>query len=205
MSELKIISIKAGMQVNTKFYKVPSFLIKLGENTSKNSVSENEAKEYIKKYPNINHFVFYGEEPLKYKKELENFLESIWKNSYKITIHTDGGYPVLNVLSMNFSIALYIVNIRKDIDDKYINSLRDLCVYSKDYLLGFKDHPETIIQNSGDLIEKIKENTEEDFIKNYLKNNPPEEHLMFLPETIEETGKMKKICFSTGHYFRNIL
>lgn len=204
MSKLIITSITIGMQKNARYYNIPSFLIRIGcENTDNSqAITKQLAKKFIKENPNINHLVIYGEDPLKNKNDIEIFLNEIWRDDMQITVYTSGNLPILNPLSSHYKIALYIVKVQES--DLNISMLRNLCLYSRDYLLCFQDEANKLEERSKDLLEKLL-NTDEEFFATMLKKHSPSKHIVYIPRNKEEIKTIKELCFKTGKYFNTFI
>ena len=204
MSKLRITSITVGMQKNARFYNIPSFLIKIGDEseTSTPALTKVAIKSYIKENPNINHVVIYGEDPLKNKLEVEKLLNDIWKEGMKITVYTNGNLPILNPLSYHYRISLYIVKVQES--EMNIQMLRNLCLYSTDYLLCFQDDPVNLEERSNALLKNILD-TDEEFFATMLKKHSPSSHIVYIPKNKDDIKEVKNICFKTGRYFNTFI
>lgn len=195
-----------------------------------NKISVTEAKKFVNDNKAINHIVITGGEPLLYKEDLERFLNDIWRDDMFITIHTNGTLPILNPLSNKYRVSLYIVNLGdKNLPEagtKIINpmtnkeyvfgtsevetmntldidKLRNLCMYSADYLLCFSAEPDKLESFSNSVVKEIC-NTNDDFLDNFLKNHSPYSHIVYRPRTMNEIAKVQEICFETGKYYCDI-
>ena len=190
-----------------------------------------DAKEFVNANTNLNHIVICGGEPLLYKNELEKFLDDIWRDDLKVTICTNGTLPILNPLSKRYKIALYVVNIydRKlpnagkeitnpvtgkkfvfgtnDIERMHngINYevLRNICLYSTDYLLCFNASPDKLLNKSNDVVEQICK-SEDEYILNMLHRYSPEHHVVFMPRSKKDTDAVKRICLENGIYYNEL-
>lgn len=220
MNKLGFSKVELGFQKNSRYYNCPSIILTLhGCNLScenckftdvgDNKISQKEAKKFINSHANVKHIVIRGGEPLVYKYELEKFLNDIWRDGMIITIHTNGTLPILNPLSHKYRIALYVVNLyeKQLTDDMYYpknmaDNLRNICLYSKDYLLCFDFEPEHIIGKSTEIINKICE-TDEEFLNNFLKIHNPKDHVVFVPKFKKYEDKIRKICLKNGIMFSN--
>lgn len=204
MSKLLITSITIGMQKNARYYNIPSFLIRLGSENTDNSqaITKQSVKKFIKANPNINHLVIYGEDPLKNKNDIEIFLNEIWRDDMQITVYTSGNLPILNPLSSRYKIALYIVKVQEG--GLNISMLRNLCLYSRDYLLCFQDEADKLEERSKDLLERLL-NTDEEFFATMLKKHSPSKHIVYIPRNKEEIKTIKELCFKTGKYFNTFI
>jgi organic radical activating enzyme len=191
--ELKFKNVFIGFQDNQRISGVPSIFLEIGkcnlccniynsgnellalEPTPCNKcfdigkITKKQAKEFINKNQQINHVVICGGEPLLYKDELEEFLNDIWRDGLLITIYTNGTLPMLNPLSKNYRVSLYIVTLHKgtlvqegtritntniltkkkkdivlgtnDIEQMQynINYIRDIAIYSNDYIINIAE------------------------------------------------------------------
>lgn len=191
------------------------------------SLTTQEVKKFINNHKQINHIVIKGGEPLLYKEELENLLNDIWMDGMKITIHTNGTLPILNPLSRKYRISLYVVNLSKknfpepgakikvpstgkqfvfgtnDIEQMRainINNLRNLCLYSSDYLLNFSAEPENIVEYSNDILKQIC-TVDEEFLERFLKTHSPYTKTVYLPMKKSDIDPIKKICYQHGVMF----
>lgn len=223
MNNLRFSKLSVGFQKNSRFYNTPSIFLQVhGCNLKcfedktdtttyckfidekENTIPISEAKKFINAHKNIKHIVICGGEPLLYKTELEKFLNDIWRNDMVITIHTNGTLPMLNPLSHKYRIELYIVNLcEKRLDCelvKYGNNLRNICLYSKDYLLHFNFEPKEIVKKSNEIVEEICK-TDEEFLVNFFNNHPVKNHVVFIPKFKKYEEQIRKICIKTGTKF----
>lgn len=221
MNNLRFSKLSVGFQKNSRFYNTPSIFLQVhGCNlncfknktetlckfidTSEANITIAEAKKFINAHNNINHIVICGGEPLLYKAELEKFLNDIWKKGMVITIYTNGTLPMLNPLSDRYRIELYVVNLcEKKLaygDVIYDNNLRNICLYSKDYLLQFNFEPKEIVKKSDEIIKEIC-NTDEEFLINFFNNHPVKDHVVFIPKYKHLEDQIRKICIKTGTMF----
>lgn len=223
MNNLRFSKLSVGFQKNSRFYNIPSIFLQVhGCNLScfedktdtttlckfidekENTIPISEAKKFINAHKNIKHIVICGGEPLLYKTELENFLNDIWRNDMVITIHTNGTLPMLNPLSHKYRIELYIVNLCEKNSDfeisHYLNNLRNICLYSKDYLLQFNFEPKEIVKKSNEIVEEICK-TDEEFLINFFNNHPVKNHVVFIPKLKKYEEQIRKICIKTGTKF----
>ena len=186
-----------------------------------------EIKKFINDNKQINHIVIKGGEPLMYKEELEKLLNDIWRDGMKITIHTNGTLPILNPLSHKYRISLYVVNLSKktfpepgskitipstgkpfvfgtnDIEQMQsinIDNLRNLCLYSSDYLLNFSAEPENIVEYSNDILKQIC-TVNEEFLERFLKTHSPYTKTVYVPMKKSDIDSVKKICYQQGVMF----
>ena len=188
---------------------------------NENIYDEEDTIGFIEKNSDINHIVIKGGEPLLYKEQLEKFLNRIWRDDYIITIYTNGTLPILNPLSFKYRIALYVVNIGEkylpkpgtkitnpetnaevifgtsDIENMKplnINMLRNICMYSNDYLLCFRAEPRKLKQFSDKVINDIC-NSDDEFVNRFFENHPPKNHVVFTPRNKKEQNAVMGICF----------
>lgn len=194
---------------------------------SKPTITIRNVKKFINENKHINHIMIYGGEPLLYKAELEKLLNDIWREDMHITIQTNGTLPMLNPLAAKVKVDLYIIKLSDKIlakaGDKLTiggkeiilgtsdieamglpintNILRNICIYSKDYLLCFKASPERLKYLTNEIVTSICEDTDEEFFKNFLKNHSPHDHIVYIPRNKNEANDVKKICFETGKFY----
>lgn len=223
MGKLKFSKISVGFQKNSRFYNTPSIFLQIhGCNLScfedkndaatlcrfieekENKIPLIEVKKFINSHKNIKNIVICGGEPLVYKYELEKFLNDIWCDDMVITIYTNGTLPMLNPLAHKYRVALYIVNLfekRLNCEQpQYISNLRNICLYSADYLLHFNFEPNSIVEKSTEIINEIYK-TDEEFLINFFNNHPVKNHVVFVPKLKQYEDKIKKICIKTGTMF----
>lgn len=205
MKSFKITSISIGMQKNARYYNIPSFLIKIEDKTPITSVVPVvKAKKLIKDNPQINHLVIYGDEPMAYKQGLETFLNGVWREGMQITVYTNGDLPaVLNPLSLKYKISLYVV--KANTDKPNFENLRNICIYSNDYLLCFQDDPDKLEELSNGYVKGILNTAKEEFLINFLDKHSPYKHVVYIPRTKEEIKEVKNLCYKTGNYFNTFI
>ena len=190
--------------------------------------SVKEAKKLITDNTQINHIVIRGGEPLIYKEELEKMLDEIWRDDMYITIHTNGTLPILNPLGRKFHIELYIVNLsEKNIPEpgtKVVNpytnkdfifgttdieniketinidNIRNICLYSKDYLLYFQSNTNNVVDYSEKILKQICDTGDEQ-LNLFLQKYSPYKHIVYSAINEEQVDEMKFICFKTGRYY----
>jgi organic radical activating enzyme len=192
----------------------------------------NYAKKIIKANKQIRHIVFRGGEALMYKEEMENLLCEVWRDNMIITIYTNGTLPILNPLGKKFHISLYVVDlgIKKTpkAGDKVINpvngkefvfgtndvekvnnnvnieNIRNICLYSKDYLLVFKASPKYIEQYSEIILKRICE-TDDENLNMFLEKYSPYNHVVYgtKSEDKDEIFLIQKLCLEKGIYYYN--
>lgn len=195
--------------------------------SSNNKFTVDDAKKFIEQNNQIKHIFIKGGEPLIYKKQLEQFLTDIYHNDLIVTICTKGTLPILNPLNPNYKVYMYIVDLSdKNIPqagDKIIknnkefiygtndiekmkqfniNIIRDICVYSSDYLLCFRAAPEQILEKSQNVINKILD-TQDEFTINFLNKYNPKNNIVFSSRNNEEKEQIKEICIKHGIIFNN--
>ena len=246
MSTLKFKKVSVGMQKDNRYFNTPAIILELtgcnmrcivSDELCKNAfhaasdnISIEQAIKFVKSHSNINHILIKGGEPLLYKKELENFLDEIWKDNMIITIHTNGTMPILNPLGNKYKVSLYVVKLldypiptvgtsvevngekitlgTSDIQqvEQYIEnrtkSLQDLCTYSIDYLLCIKPQ-ENLTKQISELCEGIKK-SDYDFIQNYFNVHPIHSHIVLISDTKENTETIVKTCKKTGYMFNTL-
>lgn len=205
MKSFKITSISIGMQKNARYYNIPSFLIKIEDKTPITSVVPIvKAKKFIKDNSQINHIVIYGDEPMAYKQGLEKFLNDIWREGMKITVYTNGDLPaVLNPLSLKYKISLYVV--KANTEKPNFENLRNICVYSNDYLLCFQDEPSKLKSLSESFVKGILGSVNEEFLNKFLEKHSPYEHIVYIPRSKDEIKEVKTLCYETGNYFNTFI
>ena len=150
----------------------------------------------------VGKITIYGEDPLKNKLEVEKLLNDIWKEGMKITVYTNGNLPILNPLSYHYRISLYIVKVQES--EMNIQMLRNLCLYSTDYLLCFQDDPVNLEERSNALLKNILD-TDEEFFATMLKKHSPSSHIVYIPKNKDDIKEVKNICFKTGRYFNTFI
>ena len=195
--------------------------------SEQNKISVNEAKKFVNANKNIRHIVITGGEPLLYKEDLEHFLNDIWRDDMVITIYTNGTLPILNPLSNKYRIALYVVNLYKkkipEAGTKIINpytkkefvygtndiehmqqiniqALRNLCVYTNDYLLCFDGEPDQLEEYSNSIVQQICD-TGDEFLDNFLKTHSPYLHIAYRPKEKKDIQAVQKVCLQNGRFF----
>ena len=196
-------------------------------------VTCDEAKTFISEHPETRHIVIKGGEPLMYKDALEKFLNDIWRDDMHITIYTNGTLPILNPLANKYRIALYVVNlsnkvfpkpgvkVKNPIDGTDIifgtseiekmhsginyDNLKNLCLYSTDYLLCFSESPDILQNKSQEIIKGICDSAEDQYVSDMLGRYFSNAHLVYVPRNHKEIAAVKKICLENGINYNDSL
>lgn len=247
MAKLKFSELSIGMQQNNRINYVPSIFLYIpgcnlccirndGKtcnkvNTIGKAYTTEDAAEFINDNKHINHIVIKGGEPLMYKKELEQFLDSIWRDDLVITIYTNGTLPMLNPLAYNYRVALYVVDmsdkniptagttVRINNNDVVLGTndiermtqdntkwLRELCMYSNDYLLLVHEANEIDFKNKADEVAKRISSCEDPFIDKFFETHPVKEHIVFVGSGWSDVhvNMTYQLCIDTGYKFSKL-
>lgn len=197
-------------------------------NTIGKFFTTDDALAFINDHKEINHIVIKGGEPLMYKKELEQFLDAAWRDDMFITIRTNGTLPMLNPLAYNYRIGLYIVDLtNKNIPEagtkvkinnneiilgttdiermKQDNTkwLRELCMYSNDYLLYITDSDYSGLPSKAAEIVKRISVCGDAFIDSFFETHPVNPHVVFVGSGWNSIHAdcTKNICINSGYMF----
>lgn len=191
----------------------------------------NSMEELVQKFklmqmenPRVKHVVITGGEPLMYRKDLEDFVGAIYDDDMKITIETNGTYPILNPLSARnrFKIALYSVSpklhtsvgkpgdyngikVTQEMVDRHdkqrinIENLVNIALNAEDYQFKFVYSGPECVDEIMDIYTKMGALVErmEMFPQSYYFKNHPFRHTMLMPEGITNeqlAAKRKEIA-----------
>lgn len=197
-------------------------------NTIGKAYTTADALAYINEHQEITHIVIQGGEPLMYKKELEEFLNEAWRDGMFITIRTNGTLPMLNPLAYNYRIGLYIVDltaknipeagtkVRINNNDVVLGTsdiermkkdntkwLRELCMYSQDYLLLlWEDDAEDFPSKAAETVKRISV-CGDPFIDKFFEMHPVNEHVVFTGSGWCDFHAQRTFdkCLATGYKF----
>lgn len=209
---------------NDKCVKYCDFTDKIPECGKLGFISTEFVKKLIEDHKVVKHIFIYGGEPLLYKEELEKFLNDIWRDDMHITIQTNGTLPILNPLSFRYRIERYIVNLAeketpmagdifadrdgtitvlgtKDVqklEPVRIHNLKNLCMYSADYLLCFGTRN---LKNLNKYTENVLRQIEldnDEFVKSFLEKHSVRNKIAFTPTSEGQVNSLYKMCIDKG-------
>lgn len=185
-------------------------------------------KKQQEQFPKVKHLVVTGGEPLMYKKDLEDFLASVWDDDMVITIETNGTRAPLNPLG-KFRVNLYSISPKlstsvgkpgkygditvtedevKRHDEQRIN-VENLVKYitaSTNYQLKFVYSGPECLEEIKDIYRRMAEviEHEEEFVRQFYMKNHPNKNTMLMPEGVtpqqmdKHAEEIVKICNENG-------
>lgn len=200
-------------------------------NTIGKSYNTDDAIQFINEHKEISHIVIKGGEPLMYKNELEKFLNECWRDGMFITIYTNGTLPILNPLAYNYRVGLYIVDLTEknipepgttvkinnneiilgtsDIERMKADNtkwLRELCMYSNDYLLLICEQSADNFNKKAEEVAKHISGTDDPFIENFFTSHPIKEHICFVGSGWNTWHEQitRDVALRTGYKFNKL-
>lgn len=180
---------------------MPSIFVEFSDSEYKMTEDPVEVFNRIKnKYPKIKHIVVTGEnyEPLRHRKELEQFLINVSFEDCIITVETDGTWPILNPLHKGFKVDLYI--IKSNCSEFDFKNKVDIVMSARDYQFIF-DYSEECEHKIDEIYTKmavvVENMTNGDYIRSYYFNNHPNKHTAIIGNGGEE------LCIKRGWQYIN--
>lgn len=174
--------------------------------------------ELIEQYPNINHLVITGGEPMLYKEGIDEFLKIIYNRNLKITIETNGTLEPLP-LSGSYHIDLYSVSpklstscfnnndniLTKAQIEKHNNTrinIDNLCKYAvtqHNYQFKFVYSDQECIDEINDIYKRMDECIEKNYSNSCItryKYSHPNTHTQLMPEGMinSQLSKISEEC-----------
>ena len=207
---LPIKDIYVKIQNHGRYFGVPSIFIEFSTDEDCTGTSMDACIELFNKikqqYSKIRHVVIIGNTALMYRKKLEEFLSKIYDSNFKTTIVTSGEYPIINPLTKNVKIDLYLIDINTfNTSQSYVNNLIDIVMRSNDYQFIFNYSQEilkTIEEYYTKMAVGVETNSDGEYFRRFYFNNHPNRHTLILHnnQNIEE---ISELCISKGWQMGN--